>query len=96
MTPTVHPCPVQLGRLWVAYVSYEPNVPQEHAQPEHTDTAHNLNKKVNLQHFENTVLDAKIECGHVGDVQFLGSIFAMWKTNAEHPQLRPVDGAAAA
>ena len=34
MTPTVHPCPVQLGRLWVAYVSYEPNV-QEHAQPAH-------------------------------------------------------------
>ena len=33
LTPTVHPSPVQLGRLWVAYVSYEPNVPQEHAQP---------------------------------------------------------------
>ena len=29
LTPTVHPCPVQLGRLWVAYVSYE------HAQPVH-------------------------------------------------------------
>ena len=25
LTPTVHPCPVQLGRLWVAYVVYEPN-----------------------------------------------------------------------
>ena len=35
LTPTVHPCPVQLGRLWVAYVLYEPNVPQEHAQPAH-------------------------------------------------------------
>ena len=35
LTPTVHPCPVQLGRLWVAYVSYEPNEPQEHAQPVH-------------------------------------------------------------
>ena len=35
LTPTVHPCPVQLGRLWVASVSYEPNVPQEHAQPVH-------------------------------------------------------------
>ena len=35
LTPTVHPSPVQLGRLWVAYVSYEPNEPQEHAQPVH-------------------------------------------------------------
>ena len=35
LTPTVHPCPVPLGRLWVAYVSYEPNEPQEHAQPVH-------------------------------------------------------------
>ena len=29
LTPTVHPCPVQLGRLWVACVSYERNVPQQ-------------------------------------------------------------------
>ena len=28
LTPTVHPCPVQLGRLWVAYVVQEPNEPQ--------------------------------------------------------------------
>ena len=35
LTPTVHPCPVQLGRLWVAYVVYEPNEPQEHAQLAH-------------------------------------------------------------
>ena len=35
LTPTVHPCPVQLGRLWVAYVLYEPNTPQEHAQLAH-------------------------------------------------------------
>ena len=35
LTPTVHPCPVQLGSLWVAYVVYEPNTPQEHAQLAH-------------------------------------------------------------
>ena len=35
LTPTVHPCPVQLGRLWVAYVVHEPNEPQEDAQPVH-------------------------------------------------------------
>ena len=28
LTPTVHPCPVQLGRLWVAYVVYEPKEPR--------------------------------------------------------------------
>ena len=33
LTPTVHPCPVQLGRLRVAYVVHEPNQPQEDAQP---------------------------------------------------------------
>ena len=27
--------PHGLGRLWVAYVLYEPNEPQEHAQPAH-------------------------------------------------------------
>ena len=35
LTPTVHPCPVQLGRLWVAYVVYDPNRPQEGPQPVH-------------------------------------------------------------
>ena len=39
LTPTVHPCPVQLGRLWVAYVVYEPNEPQEHAQLAHDSGA---------------------------------------------------------
>ena len=28
LTPTVHPSPVQLGRLWVACVVQEPNEPQ--------------------------------------------------------------------
>ena len=32
LTPTVYPCPVQLERLWVAYVVQEPNEPQQHAQ----------------------------------------------------------------
>ena len=35
LTPTVHPCPVQLGRLWVASAVQEPNEPQKHAQLAH-------------------------------------------------------------
>ena len=51
-----------------------------------TNMARDLNKYETLRDIKKTDIDAKIECGHGGELQFPGRIyFIMRKTGAEHP-----------